>query len=58
MVDCSSSRDPPGSWPDAAKMPDTAPFTAWSRSASSNTMFGDFPPSSSITVLSPRAAIS
>jgi hypothetical protein len=37
--------------PVAAKMPDTAPLTASSRSASSNTMFGDLPPSSSPTFL-------
>ena len=56
---CTSSREP--AWqlcPDAAKMPETTPFTAWSRSASSNTMFGDLPPSSSVTVLRLRAASS
>ena len=44
--------------PVAAKMPATTPFTAWSMSASSNTMFGDLPPSSIDTRLRPRAAAS
>ena len=44
--------------PVAAKMPDTAPLTAASRSASSNTMFGDLPPSSSVAFFKPRAAAS
>ena len=44
--------------PVAAKMPDTAPLTASSRLASSNTMFGDLPPSSRPTFLKPRAAAS
>ena len=33
----------------AAKMPEMTPDAAWSRSQSSNTMFGDLPPSSSDT---------
>ena len=45
-------------WPVAAKMPEIAPFTACSRSASSNTMLGDLPPSSSAMRLKPRAAFS
>ncbi len=45
-------------WPVAAKMPETAPLTALSRLASSNTMLADLPPSSSVTGLMPRAAIS
>ncbi|MDT4857704.1 hypothetical protein FQZ97_921380 [compost metagenome] len=44
--------------PAAPKMPATAPITAWSRSASSNTMLADFPPSSSVTFLKSLAAIS
>ena len=43
-------------WPVAAKMPEIAPFTAASRSASAKTMFGDLPPSSSVTRLMPPAA--
>src|SRR3954452_165198 len=39
-------------------MPDTAPVTASSRLASSNTTFGDLPPSSSPTFLKFRAAVS
>jgi hypothetical protein len=59
MLRCTSSREPAWQlWPDAAKMPETMPLTAWSRSASSNTMLGDLPPSSSVTVLKPRAASS
>ncbi len=42
----------------AAKMPETTPLTADSRSASSNTMLGDFPPSSRLTCLSSGAASS
>ena len=54
MLRCSKRREPAWQlWPDAAKMPDTTPLIAWSRSASSKTMFGDLPPSSSVTVLSP-----
>ncbi len=45
-------------WPVAAKMPETAPFTALSRSASSNTMLADLPPSSRVTGLMLRAASS
>ena len=45
-------------WPVAAKMPEMAPITAASMSASSNTMLGDLPPSSSETCLKLRAAIS
>ncbi len=37
--------------PVAAKMPEIAPPTASSRIQSSNTMFGDLPPSSSETFL-------
>src|SRR5258706_13178424 len=44
--------------PVAAKIPDTAPLTASSMTASSNTMLGDLPPSSSPTFLKPRAAVS
>jgi hypothetical protein len=36
-------------WPVAAKMPETTPLLVASRSASSKTMFGDFPPSSRLT---------
>jgi hypothetical protein len=36
-------------WPVAAKMPEIAPDAAAPRSQSSNTMFGDLPPSSSET---------
>ena len=36
-------------WPVAAKIPATTPLAAASRSASSKTMFGDLPPSSSET---------
>ena len=36
-------------WPVAAKMPATTPLAAASRSASSKTMLGDLPPSSSVT---------
>ena len=43
-------------WPEAAKMPEIAPFTASSSLASSKMMFGDLPPSSSVTCLMPRAA--
>ena len=45
-------------WPVAAKMPEMTPFTAFSSSASANTMFGDLPPSSRLTRFSPRAAAS
>ena len=44
--------------PVAAKMPEITPFTAFSMSASSNTMFGDLPPSSIVTRFMPRAAAS
>ena len=39
--------------PVAAKMPEITPFTALSMSASSNTMFGDLPPSSIVTRFMP-----
>src|SRR4029453_17255212 len=56
---CTRSRDPAThDCPDAAKMPATTPFTAWSRSASSNTMLGDLPPSSIVTRFMWRAAFS
>ena len=45
-------------WPEAPNTPATAPFTACSRSASSNTRLGDLPPSSSVTFLRPGAAAS
>ena len=45
-------------WPVAAKMPETAPAAAADRSASSNTMFGDLPPSSSETRFRLFAAVS
>src|SRR4029453_4803162 len=54
---CNRSLEP--AWqlcPDAAKMPETTPFTARSKSASSKTMLGDLPPSSSVTVFNPRRA--
>ena len=38
-------------WPWWKKVAQSAPSTAWSMSASSNTMFGDFPPSSSVVFL-------
>lgn len=45
-------------WPAAAKMPDATPASAASKSASSKTILGDFPPSSSVTCLrSPAAAL-
>ncbi|MNM99248.1 hypothetical protein D3C81_1118010 [compost metagenome] len=43
--------------PDELKMPYSTPLTAWSRSASSNTMVGDLPPSSSDTGIILSAAI-
>ena len=56
---CTRSRDPAWQlWPVAAKIPETTPLTACSRSASSKTMLGDLPPSSSVTVLKLRAASS
>ena len=42
--------------PEELKMPYSTPFTAWSRSASSNTIVGDLPPSSSVTGISLSAA--
>ena len=45
-------------WPVAAKMPETTPFTALSRTASLKTMLADLPPSSSVTGLIERAASS
>ena len=44
--------------PVAAKMPEMTPGTADFTSASSKTMLGDLPPSSSETRLMPRAAAS
>ena len=44
-------------WPRARKMPDNTPFTALSKSASSNTNWGDLPPSSSVTRLRSAAAV-
>ncbi len=59
MLSCTSSREPAMHvCPVAAKMPEMTPFTALSRSASSNTMFGDLPPSSMLTRFRPRAAAS
>ena len=56
---CTSNREPAMQvCPVAAKMPEIAPTTAWSKSQSSNTMFGDLPPSSSVTVLKFLAASS
>jgi len=42
--------------PVAAKMPETAPLTAASKSASAKTTLGDLPPSSRLTCLKSRAA--
>src|SRR5258706_9675335 len=59
MVLCSNNREPAMQvWPPAAKMPAIAPTTAASKSASSKTMFGDLPPSSSATCLNSPAAAS
>ena len=59
IFSCSNRREPAMQvWPDAAKMPEIAPLTASSMMASSKTMFGDLPPSSSETFLNVRAAIS
>ena len=59
MLSCRSSRLPAMHvCPVAAKIPETAPFTASSRSASSKTMFGDLPPSSMVVRLKCRAAVS
>ena len=59
MESWTSRRDPAMQvWPVAAKMPDTAPLTAPSMSASSKTMLGDLPPSSSVTGFRPLAAAS
>ena len=56
---CTSRREPAMQvWPVAAKMPETAPAAAAVRSASSNTMFGDLPPSSSETRFRLCAAVS
>ena len=56
---CTSRREPAMQvWPVAAKMPEITPFTASSMPQSSNTMLGDLPPSSSVTVFKPRAALS
>src|ERR1700735_3921455 len=43
-------------WPVAAKIPATTPLAAASRSASSKTMFGDLPPSSTETCAKGDAA--
>src|SRR3984957_7876683 len=59
IVSWSSRREPAMHvWPVAAKMPDTAPLTASSTMQSSNTIFGDLPPSSSETFLNVLAASS
>src|SRR5579883_740678 len=59
IVSCTSSRDPAMQvCPVAAKMPEMAPLTASSMMQSSNTMFGDLPPSSSETFLNDRDASS
>ena len=42
--------------PEELKIPYSTPFTAWSRSASSHTIVGDLPPSSSVTGMSFSAA--
>ena len=56
---CTSRREPAVHiCPVAPKMPETAPMQAWSRSASSNTMLGDLPPSSIDTRFIERAAAS
>src|SRR6476620_2018605 len=56
MLRCTSSRDPATHvCPVAAKLPETTPFTALSISASSNTMFGDLPPSSMLARFRPEA---
>ena len=59
-IDCCTSRREPAMhvWPVAAKIPEIAPLTALSISASSKTILGDFPPSSMLTRLSPLAAAS
>jgi len=44
-------------WPVAPKMPAIAPAIALSKSASSNTMLGDLPPSSSVTGTRLRPAL-
>ena len=45
-----SSREPAQhTWPWLKKIPLTIPSTAWSRAASSKTMFADLPPSSSVS---------
>ena len=50
------SREPAQhTWPWLKKMPFTIPSTAWSIAASSNTMFADLPPSSSVSGI-PRPA--
>ena len=59
MVSCNKRREPAIQvWPVAAKIPDTAPLTASSRSQSSNTILGDLPPSSKDTFLKDLAASS
>ena len=50
MPDCTNTRDPATQlWPEAPKLPANDPFTAPSKSASSNTRIGDLPPSSRVT---------
>ncbi len=57
MLSSTSTREPARHvCPVAAKMPAMTPLTAWSRSASANTMLGDLPPSSSVAGISRSAA--
>ena len=52
MVSCTNRRDPAQhTWPWLNQMASTTPSTALSRSASSKTMKGDLPPSSSVSPL-------
>ncbi|MCY1538893.1 hypothetical protein D9M68_744560 [compost metagenome] len=54
---CTSRREPAMQvCPEAAKMPEMAPFTACSILASAKTMLGDLPPSSRVTCLMCLAA--
>ena len=49
-LSCTSSREPAQqTWPWLKKIPLTIPSTAWSRGASSKTMFAALPPSSRVT---------
>ncbi|MCY1175899.1 hypothetical protein D9M73_161570 [compost metagenome] len=58
MLSWTSSRDPARQLcPDAAKIPDTTPLAAASRSASAKTILGDLPPSSRSHRASRAAAI-